>query len=65
MLIILNRKLKLVCGMDISVPKEDDTKAGVACVVICSFPELAVVHEVTREIEVELPYIPGNLERFK
>lgn len=52
--------LRLVAGVDISFHETDNTKA-VAALVICEFPEMTVVYQDTRTVELTQPYVPGFL----
>jgi len=58
------RKLKLVAGLDISYPKDaHDMATTEACVgmVICSFPDMIVLHQQVLLVQMNQPYVPGFL----
>lgn len=50
----------LVGGLDVSFDKLDPNKA-VGTLVVCTMPDLHVVHEVTQTFLLSTPYIPGFL----
>ena len=52
--------LRFVGGCDISFIKGNEVDA-LAMVVVLSFPELEVVHEVSAMVKLTAPYIPGFL----
>ncbi|NXP49458.1 ENDOV Endonuclease, partial [Heliornis fulica] len=54
------RGLQRVGGVDLSYPKEDDTRAC-ASLVVLSFPSLEVLYEDYQMVAVSAPYVPGFL----
>uniref|UniRef100_A0A7S3EFW5 Endonuclease V n=1 Tax=Rhodosorus marinus TaxID=101924 RepID=A0A7S3EFW5_9RHOD len=56
----LELPVRLVGGADVTFDKDDQSFA-VAALVVCSYPEMKVVHEETMEIRSGLPYVPGFL----
>lgn len=56
--------LRFIGGVDISFNKdnkEGNVNNAVASLVVCSYPDLAVVYEDYHRISMNLPYIPGYL----
>jgi deoxyribonuclease V len=51
--------VRLVGGVDISVPKSGDVARG--AVVILSYPELRLVESQIAEKQIKFPYVPGLL----
>uniref|UniRef100_A0A7S0G3K5 Endonuclease V n=1 Tax=Rhodosorus marinus TaxID=101924 RepID=A0A7S0G3K5_9RHOD len=56
----LELPVQLVGGADVTFDKDDQSFA-VAALVVCSYPEMNVVHEEVMEIRSSLPYVPGFL----
>lgn len=52
--------LTLVGGVDLSFFR-DDKRTAIAALVVCSFPQLEVVYEIYKVVELTAPYIPGYL----
>lgn len=52
--------LRLVGGVDLSFFRDNHTDA-IAALVVCSYPDMRVVHEVFKVVELQAPYIPGYL----
>lgn len=52
--------LKYIGGVDISFGRKDPDDA-VACLVVCSFPDMQVVYVAHKQIRMTLPYIAGFL----
>jgi len=52
--------VKLIGGLDISFVNGSDTDAC-ACLVVLSYPQLEVVYEASRMIQLQLPYVSGYL----
>ncbi|ELR23758.1 endonuclease V protein, putative, partial [Acanthamoeba castellanii str. Neff] len=50
--------LTLVGGVDLSFFR-DDKRTAIAALVVCSFPQLEVVYEIYKVVELTAPYIPG------
>lgn len=53
-------RLRLIGGVDISFVKDDPVNAC-ATLVVLSFPELKVQYELSKMIQLTLPYIPSFL----
>ena len=52
-------KIKIICGIDLSIIKED--KKLICGIVNYSYPELEIIEEVSRVSDETFPYIPGLL----
>lgn len=59
-------ELKTIAGVDISYPvlgpgtAEEDSNKAVACVTLCSMPDLKLIDHCVRDVQFQEPYIPGN-----
>lgn len=48
-------------GFDISFPEDDENETSIACLCICSYPDLELLHSELLEVEIQEMYIPGFL----
>lgn len=46
--------------MDLSFSKQDPSQA-ICTLVICSIPDLQIVHEESLSVTLTVPYVPGKL----